>query len=243
MSRGRWVPLAGVLLVLLAWVVWERRERSRLDQAIGLEERHAGEAARLRSGNAKLAAEIARLARMREAQRKVSAAEASARAAEGKIPGLDGFIAVQDLANVGTANVHDLFETYLWAVDHLDTAALARVLFLPPELRKKLAAFYAALPPEEQARYGSADGIYALIYAASIQPTYYSGIQVASPEPPPGPAGNFSPIQANYEYSDGRIRTHSDWYSVRTAAGWKLFPSNAVNVLNQFLGPTGAGQN
>jgi len=232
-----------VLLILLAWVAWERRERSRLDQAIGLEERHAGEAARLRSSNAALAAEIARLDRIREVQRNLRAAEASAHAAEGKTPGLDGFIAVQDLANVGTANVRDLFETYLWAVDHLDTSAMAKLLYLPQQLRPKLDAFYAALPPEEQARYGSADGIYALIYAASIQPTYYSGIQVASPEPPPGPAGNFSPIQVNYEYSDGRVRTHSDWYAARTAAGWKLFPSNAGSVLDHFFGPMGAGQN
>jgi hypothetical protein len=232
-----------VLLILLAWVAWECRERRRLDQAIGLEKRHAGEAIRLRSGNAALAAEIARLARMREAQRKVNAAEASAQAAAGKTPGRDGFIAVQDLANLGTANVHDLFETYLWAVDHLDTAALAKLLYLPQQLREKLDAFYAGLPPEEQARYGSAEGVYALIYAAAVPPTYYSGIQVASPEPPPGPSGNFSPIQVNYEYSDGRIRTHSDWYSVRTAAGWKLFPGNAISALNQFFGPTGAGQN
>jgi hypothetical protein len=240
MSRSLRLGLIALLLALTVWPIAERREGNRLDQALVQERKRAVETAWLGSENPALAKAIAQLTKIRQTRRKLQEAEASAQTLDRRDPSPDGYLGVEDLKDRGNATVHDAFETYLWALDHLDTEALAQILYLPKELRLKLDTFLAALPPEEQARYGSAASVFALIYAAQDRPTYYSGLEVVSPEPTPGTAeANLAKIQVNYEYSDGRVRTHTGGYALPSNAGWKIFEPDSSQVLDQFLGNGG----
>jgi hypothetical protein len=208
-----------------------------LETVTALETRHSIEVARLRSDNAKIAHETARLAKLNQARQSLREAEMSAHAVDARDPSIDGFISVRDVKNVGNATVRDLFETYLWACNHLDTGTLAKILRLDPvSQRPKLKAFFASLPPDEQAKYGTPEAVFALIYAAQNTPTYYSEFRIVSPEPAASPSSaSISTIQVELRYSDGRVRTHSGWYAVPSNNGWKIITGDIWPAFDSFF--------
>ena len=211
--RGTFLVVATACGAALGlWIFDALATRHRLIHELELLRERNLEIVRLRSGNALLSQSVSRL----EAQRKALAAaeasrEESARALEA------------GLKNAGGRTVREAFESYLWALYNQDPAALAQRLVLTKKSQTRLDALFDELPEAEQAKYGDAEEMFALLYL-SQHPVYFSAVAVTSAEP--APDEDFAKPTVQYEYPNGRVTTHTDVPMRRTADGWDVMISD-----------------
>lgn len=229
------IGLTGVAYIALtAWNVQAWRTHRHLTSEFADLYQQNQDVARLQNDNEHLEDSISRLVELRKAQ---IDALLTRQAAAAPIPSeartTTKFVSVGDLKNAGNRTVKDTFETYLWALDNLDEMTLARVLNIDKSSVAKVQALYDSLSPADQAQYGTAQQMFAMIYA-SQHPVYFSAASLSTDEP--STDTSYLRLTTQYEYSNGHITEHNDLQLTRMAdGGWGVFvPHGLVDqVLNQ----------
>ena len=132
-----------------------------------------------------------------------------------------GFKSLGDLKNVGSATTADTFETYLWALDRGETDTLVKTLILSDSAQAEIDASFAKLPPAERAKYGSAEVMFALLYAYG-DPASLVAMQTVDESPV---APDQVILKTNWQFPAGQIREHSIPL-FHASDGWKIIVSD-----------------
>lgn len=216
------IGLAGAAcLALAAWNILARRTHQGLTNEFADLRRQNQDVARLQNENEHLDDSIAKLVELRKSQiDALLTRPAAAAPIESQAQAATKFVSVADLRNAGTNTVRDTFETYFWALDHLDEVTLARVLNINKGSLAKIKDLYDSLPQADQARYGTAQQMFAMIYA-SQHPIYFSAMSLSTDEP--AADTQYLPLTTQYEYSNGHITEHHNLQLIRMAdGGWSV---------------------
>ena len=127
-----------------------------------------------------------------------------------------GFLPTAECRNRGLGTARNAFETYLWALDHGDVAALAGVLSLDDSARGKVEALFASLPEASRMKYGSGEQMFATVFAYA-HPLSFDGLQIVG-ETMDQPQADV--LATQWQFPRGQIRDHRVSLTL-TAEGWK----------------------
>jgi hypothetical protein len=196
----------------------------------------ANEAAAYRKQNGSLTAAIERLQATMAVRIENSAIGKLAYSATPAPVVLDpGFLPESEWKNTGILTARDAVQSYIWAIDHGDAAALAGILSFSDSSRTRIDAVFASLTESDKAKFGSAEQMFALIYSYS-NPIYFAGIQITGETPV---ELNTENVTTKWQYPTGQIREHT--FPLTTSSdGWRRVVSDdEVNAsLQKALNPT-----
>jgi hypothetical protein len=205
----------------------EEFEKLRLD---------VNEAAAYRKQNGSLTAAIERLQAAMAARLENSAIGKLANSAA-PVPVVlnPGFLPASEWKNTGILTARDAVQSYIWAIDHGDTAALAGVLSFSDSSRAQIDAVFDSLTESDKAKFGSAEQMFALIYSYS-NPIYFAAIQITGETPGESNTDN---VTTKWQYPTGQIREHTFPLTL-SSNGWRRVVSDdEVNAsLKKALNPT-----
>ncbi|HTQ32480.1 MAG TPA: hypothetical protein VMI53_14820 [Opitutaceae bacterium] len=222
-------------------VIIEARTHRRLTNELSTLRQQNQEMAQLRNDNERLNASVVQLQELRKSQidavlaRQAAALPPASAPADRDAQLAAEFVSVANLKNAGTKTPKEAAETYLWALDRLETATLAKVLRLNDVSLSRIRALYASLPQGDQAECRTAEEMFAMIYA-SEHPIYFSAVQISADQPPS--KTGMQTLTTQYEYSNGHITEHHDVRLMRTPDGdWgvqvpPLFVEQAIKQLD-----------
>jgi RNA polymerase sigma factor (sigma-70 family) len=156
-----------------------------------------------------------------------------------------GLKSADSCTNAGRATPRAAFETYTWATNGGNVAAVADLVTLPPEARAKLEQIFAQLPPDAQAKFGSPDQLIATVLASTTPPVV--GLQVmresAGAVAPgfdsatTGSSSDYRTLHVQLQFFDGRVR-ENDVVFQQVGQDWHLvFPALLVNKMAEMLKP------
>ena len=122
----------------------------------------------------------------------------------------------------GRATPRAAFESVLWAATHQDIDHLAALLGFDAKTRVKAEAFFAQLPPETQAQYGSPEKIAATMLAANM-PANLNAVAGLGESTQQDRSQLFMQLQR----SDGTVKANAYTFQ-RGPDGWQLIVPGSV---------------
>jgi hypothetical protein len=142
-----------------------------------------------------------------------------------------GSIPLGELQDAGQTSPEALLQTMRWALQHADLDALARIASFDPASRAKLNGWFAGLPPEEQAGFGTPERLFAaMLFNATFPFPAEGGLEVRELKQP-------TPDDALLHYRirvpDGRVLQTEDFPARRGPGGWS-YPVSEQTV-NAYL--------
>ena len=123
---------------------------------------------------------------------------------------------------VGIATPTSAYETWNWAKAHGDTDALAKTLVLDAAARTNAEALLAALPESVRAKYGSVEGMMAMM-AMNMKPVISAARVVSQDELD----ANNVILHTQWQGADGQIGKN-DWRLYRDQDGWRFVISTGL---------------
>jgi hypothetical protein len=227
-----------ILSVLGVWIAWEFYAAASLSAKIVPLRERATEFDRLGKDNRRLKAEISRLRDLRRNRGEEINALALQRAeAEGRAP--SGFKPANEWRNTGNSTPRQAYETYLWAIDHGDMEALARVLSLDAASQARIADVFANLSADAQAEYESPEALFALLFS-NQNPVWFTAVNVVNQNQE---QEGVSKLTLDYQYAGGQVREHTAFFA-HSDDGWRRYVSSSEvdYILESQLGVSSPGQ-
>ncbi|MBI5382186.1 MAG: hypothetical protein HZA31_09835 [Opitutae bacterium] len=128
-----------------------------------------------------------------------------------------GFIPVGSLKNAGRGKPTAAVETLLWAATQGEIDTLANSLLLDPNARTKADAWFARLPPESQAQFGSPEKVLATVLSVRASKELAAMGVVSQADK----GTDLTLMRVRFQNAEGQQRD-DQWPLRLTSDGWKL---------------------
>lgn len=146
-----------------------------------------------------------------------------------------GMVRSADWRNRGTATALDAFESYEWAVDHVDVDVTGETIGFG-KWRTQVDAFYATLPDSIRSQYDSPEKFWAMALTGAPHASPITSFGVMSQAPDPADPDNGVVMQVVVERADG-LTLHGDIHFEQTPNGWRyVLQDNLIGPLIDAMG-------
>ena len=143
-----------------------------------------------------------------------------------------GFVAVGALKNLGRAVPTSALETMLWAAVQGDLDTLAGSLWLDKGARAKADAWFATLPPESQAQFGSPEKVLATLISSRVGKDLAAIGVVAQADQGP----DLTLLRVRFQSAEG-LQKDDRWPFRRTEDGWRMIINEkGLDSIGKLLG-------
>jgi hypothetical protein len=228
LARGAVALMIGAMVVAIAW---QGRTGRRLGAELGSLRRQQAELVGLRAENEKLALRTTAAGeqdRLQDAQAEIARlraelAEVKRKPAPRPVP---VSLPSDEWKLAGRATPRAAFESVLWAANHQEIDRLAGLLNFDTKTRTQMDTFFAKLPEETRAQYGSPEKIVATMMAANM-PADVSAISELGSATGPDETTVLMRIQRN----DGTQKTTYFKFQ-RATDGWQM--TVPLNILHDY---------
>jgi hypothetical protein len=246
-SRRVLVMLGLLLVAVVVVIVREHRLGQRLSQELATRRRQGLEFASLQSENRELVARQVSAEELERLRRTMSEIEGKKFQGGGRTSPPPSAVVHPDMIPAtdwkfaGRTTPKATFESVLWTATHQDVDHLAALLAFDSKTREKADAFFAQLPDETRAQYGSPEKIAATMLAATLPDNLSAMGSLLGADN--DPSGDTARLLMQVQRSDGAKRdTFFEFH--RNAEGWQLLvpPDVLSSYQRQLTNPVSGGK-